>query len=130
MPYELFRKPVSGVRQPLRIPLCGPTGRRRSAPGVWWARVTRVNGRNGADAFRMAPNSSILLMDENDPIVWLKQTDGAGYATVTPYTVTPYQAAAPVDVAGLENRVKRLEEMLSGKPDDADAPGKRKQKAE
>ena len=92
--------------------------------------VTRVNGRNGADAFRMAPNSSILLMDENDPIVWLKQTDGAGYATVTPYAVTPYQAAAPVDVENLETRVKRLEEMLNGKPDDADAPGKRKQKAE
>ena len=127
--YELFCESLSGVRKPLRIPLCGPAGRRRSAPGVWGT-VTRVNGRNGADAFRMAPNSSILLMDENDPIVWLKQTDGAGYATVTPYTVTPYQAAAPVDVAGLENRVKRLEEMLSGKPDDADAPGKRKQKAE
>ena len=30
--------------------------------------ITRVNGRNGADAFRMAPNSSILLLDENDPI--------------------------------------------------------------
>ena len=73
----------------------------------------------------MAPNSSILLMDENDPIVWLKQTDGAGYATVTPYTVTPYQAAAPVDVAGLENRVKRLEEMINAKPDDADAAKER-----
>lgn len=46
---------------------------------------------------------------------------------VSPYG---YPSAAPVDVAGLETRVKRLEEMLSGKPDDADAPGKRKQKAE
>ena len=82
--------------------------------------ITRVNGRNGADAFRMAPNSSILLMDENDPIVWLKQTDGAGYATVTPYTVTPYQAAQPVDVTSLESRVKRLEDMINAKSDDAD----------
>ena len=40
--------------------------------------ITRVNGRNGADAFRMAPNSSILLLDENDPIVWLKVSDGGG----------------------------------------------------
>ena len=86
--------------------------------------ITRVNGRNGAEAFRLAPNSSILLMDENDPIVWLKQTDGAGYATVTPYTVAPYQAAAPVDVNSLENRVKRLEDMLNAKSDDADASGK------
>lgn len=83
--------------------------------------ITRVNGRNGADAFRMAPNSSILLMDENDPIVWLKTTDGAGYATVTPYTVSPYQVAPPVDVNSLESRVKRLEDILNGKPDGASA---------
>lgn len=105
----------------------------QSVPGASQAfagQVTRVNGRNGAEAFRMAPNSSILLMDENDPIVWLKQTDGAGYATVTPYTVTPYQAAAPVDVNGLEARVKRLEEMLNGKPDDADAKPQRRAKTE
>lgn len=87
-------------------------------------KFTRVNGRNGAEAFRLAPNSSILLMDENDPIVWLKQTDGAGYATVTPYTVAPYHAAAPVDVNSLENRVKRLEEILNAKSDDADAAEK------
>ena len=49
------------------------------------SQIIRVNGKNGAEAFRMAPNSSILLMDENDPIVWLKTSDGAGYCTVTPY---------------------------------------------
>ena len=55
------------------------------APQAFVCQITRVNGRNGAEAFRMAPNSSILLMDENDPIVWMKQTDGAGYATVSGY---------------------------------------------
>lgn len=92
--------------------------------------ITRVNGRNGADALRLAPNSSILLMDENDPIVWLKVTDGAGYATVTPYSIAPYQAAIPVDVNSLEERVKRLEEMIHAKSDDANVDGKRKQKSE
>ena len=29
------------------------------------SQIIRVNGKNGAEAFRMAPNSSILLMDEN-----------------------------------------------------------------
>lgn len=114
---------------PYGYPQMGPQGV-SGASQPFGGQVTRVNGRNGAEALRMAPNSSILLMDENEPIVWLKQTDGAGYATVTPYTVTPYQAAAPVDVNGLEDRVKRLEEMLSGKPDDADAQGRRKPKAE
>lgn len=103
-----------------------PMGAQNAAggPQPFVGQITRVNGRNGAEAFRLAPNSSILLMDENDPIVWLKQTDGAGYATVTPYTVAPYQAAAPVDVNSLENRVKRLEEILNAKSDDADAAEK------
>ena len=118
-----------GYGSPYGYPSGGPQGAAGS-PQAFMGQVTRVNGKGGAEAFRMAPNSSILLMDEHDPIVWLKQTDGAGYPTVTPYTVTPYQAAAPVDVNGLEARVKRLEEMLSGKPDDADAARGRKQKAE
>ena len=87
--------------------------------------VVRVNGRNGAEAYRLAPNSSVLLLDENDPLVWLKTTDGAGYATVTPYTITPYQPAPAVDVTGLESRVKRLEDILNGKSNNADAGAKR-----
>ena len=94
---------------------------------LYTGQITRVNGRGGVDAFKMAPNCSALLMDEHDPIVWLKTTDGAGYATATPYTVTPYQPAPVVDVNSLETRVKRLEEMLSGKPDDADAERRAKQ---
>lgn len=81
--------------------------------------ITRVNGRNGADAYRMAPNSAILLLDESDPIVWLKTTDGAGYATITPYAITPYQPAPPVDLNSLEDRIKRLEEVVNGKSDNA-----------
>lgn len=91
------------------------------AAQAFGGQITRVNGRNGAEAFRMAPNASALLMDENDPIVWLKVSDGAGYCTLTPYSISPYQAAAPVDVNSLENRVKRLEELINGKSDVANA---------
>lgn len=87
--------------------------------------IVRVNGKNGADAYRLAPNSSALLLDENDPLVWLKTTDGAGYPTLTPYVITPYQPTPAVDVNGLESRVKRLEDILNGKSDDADVGAKR-----
>ena len=86
--------------------------------------VIRVNGRNGADAFRMAPNSSILLLDENEPLVWLKTTDGAGYATVAPYRIAPYQQPAPVDLNALDARIRRLEEKLDVKSDDSNAERK------
>lgn len=77
--------------------------------------IVKVNGENGARAYQLAPNSSALLLDESAPIVWLVQSDGAGYKTTTPYSITPYQPAPAVDVNSLENRVKRLEEMVNAK---------------
>lgn len=70
--------------------------------------VIRVNGENGARAFQLAPNSSVLLLDETDPVVWLAMTDGAGYKTVTPYSISPLVREPQ---KSLEDRIKRLEEM-------------------
>lgn len=93
--------------------------------------ITKVNGENGARAYQLAPNSSALLLDESAPIVWLVQSDGAGYKTVTPYSITPYQPTPAVDVNSLENRVKRLEEMINAKSNTTgDAGVKRSDNAE
>ena len=78
-----------------------------------------VNGENGARAFRMAPNSRCLLLDETAPIIWLAQTDGAGYPSLTPYSITPYQAQ-PAQ-SPLEDRLTRLEAFVYGKPDPTNA---------
>ena len=79
--------------------------------------VIRVNGKNGAEAFQMPPNSSIILLDESAPLIWLKMTDGAGYPTLTPYRIEPLKAELAPDVSSLETRIKRLEERLDVKPD-------------
>lgn len=71
--------------------------------------VVKVNGENGANAYQMAPNSSALLLDEKDPLVYLVQTDGAGYKTVSAYSITKYEPEPHVNVASLEERIKRLE---------------------
>lgn len=75
--------------------------------------VVHVNGKAGAEAYQMPPNSSALLLDENNPLVWLVQTDGAGYKTVSPYSITPYTPASAPDYGTLEERIKRLEERLN-----------------
>ena len=59
--------------------------------------IVKVNGENGARAYQLAPNSSSLLLDESAPIVWLVQSDGAGYRTITPYIITPYQAEPTIN---------------------------------
>jgi hypothetical protein len=86
--------------------------------------IVRVNGRGGANAFQMGANSSILLLDETDNVVWLAQTDGAGYKTVTPFKISPYDEQPVVDVSAitarieaLENSVRELKEMRNVKSD-------------
>ena len=85
--------------------------------------IIRVNGENGARAFQMAPNSTALLLDDTAPFVWFVQTDGAGYKTETPFSISPYQPTPPVDVNALETRLAAIEAMLAemekknGKPD-------------
>lgn len=86
--------------------------------------VIRVNGKNGADAYQMAPNSSILLLDETAPIVWLKTTDGASYPTITGYTITPIETkiVTPIEnknYADLESRIAKLEEVINNGKSDA-----------
>lgn len=103
----------------------GPQFMPQTQPFQGWSQnlprqeIIRVNGENGAKAYQMAPNSSALLMDESAPLVWLVQTDGAGYKTAVPYTIAPYQAQQAPDLHSLEERIQRLEEMLNGKKPDA-----------
>ena len=91
--------------------------------------VIQVNGENGAKAFQMAPNSSVLLMDATAPIVWLCTTDGAGYLTANPFSIAPYQPEPPVDVRALKERIERLEARLSEQSNDVAAKPKRAAKA-
>ena len=79
--------------------------------------VVRVNGENGARAFTIGANSSALLLDESGLLVWLVTSDGAGYKTVTPYDITPHQAQPAPDFGSLENRIKKLEEIVNATTD-------------
>lgn len=85
--------------------------------------IIHVNGENGARALRMGANSEALVMDDTAPVVWLCQTDGAGYMTATPFEIKPYQAAPPVDVNDLKMRLERLEGMMDGHEPDAQSAG-------
>ena len=77
------------------------------------AQVVRVNGRNGAEAYTIGPNSSALLLDESGTLVWLVTSDGAGYKTISPYDITPHQTAPAPDFGSLENRIKKLEDFVN-----------------
>jgi hypothetical protein len=75
--------------------------------------IIKVHGFEGAQAFNMAPNSNVLLLDESNPIIYIKTTDGAGYPTIKAFTITPYQEKSQPDFQSLEARITRLEEVLN-----------------
>lgn len=102
-------------------------------PAVQSTQVTKVNGENGARSYQLGPNSSALLLDESGLMVWLITSDGAGYRTVSAYDIVPHKAAQAPDYGNLEDRIKRLEEIVNGntgnsaatrksKPNDAKRP--------
>lgn len=75
--------------------------------------VVRVNGENGARAYSLPPNSSSLLIDEKDAIVYLITTDGAGYKTVMAYAITPIEHEAPAGYGELLKRIEKLEGIVN-----------------
>ena len=81
--------------------------------------ITKVNGQNGANALNLAPYSSALLLDMNDPIVWFVSTDGAGYKTCIPYDIPPHVVEQEIDVKELVRRLNarldNIEERMASK---------------
>lgn len=88
------------------------------APGIQCQQnVIRVNGKNEAESYRMMPNSSVLLLDETQPFVYLKTSDGAGYGTVKTFKIIPVDEQTKEAVndrfASFEARLTALEASIN-----------------
>ena len=87
--------------------------------------IIKVNGRGGAEAYQMPPNSQVLLLDETQPVLWLKQTDGAGYPSLTAYDIKPHEEKPIPDMKSLEERITRIEEAIKNEPYTANTSSKK-----
>ena len=47
--------------------------------------IQYVNGKSSAETYQMPANSSVILMDQNLPRFYMKQTDASGVATLKSY---------------------------------------------
>lgn len=86
--------------------------------------VTKVNGMAGAQAYQMPPNSSALLIDMNNPIVYLCVSDGAGLKNVTAYTITEYKPEDTSEYKALSDRIAKLEARINESHDEPDTKRK------
>lgn len=81
--------------------------------------ITKVNGENGAKAFQMPPNSSIILLDESSPKVYIKETDGASYPKLSAYKLVPddelirTDAEIKAEKEKSNDQIKKLEERIA-----------------
>ena len=94
--------------------------------------VASVKGRKGAENFPMAPGSSILLLDEDDPVIWFTTADSGGTITAVPYDYSEHVETKEVStedlcamIQTLSQQINRLEERMDGKPDNGKTSRKR-----
>lgn len=59
--------------------------------------IQYVNGRQSAESYQMAANSSVILMDTNKARFYMKQTDASGMATVKAYDFTEAEEDKPAE---------------------------------
>ena len=84
--------------------------------------VIQVSGKSSVDAMKMAPNSSVLVMDNTAPLVWLCISDGVGNVSATPYEIKEYKAPPAPDsvearLGAVEETLKRMEAKLNESDD-------------
>lgn len=76
--------------------------------------IIQVNGKSSVDTIKLAPNSSILVMDTSAPIVWMCVSDGVGNVTSTPYDISVHHDAPQPDMNSIEARLTNIESIVAG----------------
>lgn len=78
--------------------------------------ILQANGKASIDAIRMSPNSSVLIADTTEPIVWKCVSDGLGNVTAEAFDITHHKTEAEVEKENTNNlltdismRLERLE---------------------
>lgn len=82
--------------------------------------LTRVTGLEGAKAYQMPANSTVALFDNNDDLMYIKTTDGAGFPTIRTFTFNEVVAnnntvSENADYVTRDEFNKLKEELLNGK---------------
>ena len=74
--------------------------------------IDRVNGRASVMNMHYAPNSSYLMIDENEPVVWLVTTDSSGFPTATDFEMVPRISEEQKIQNGIDERLTKLETSI------------------
>ena len=80
--------------------------------------IQRVNGKESAYAYSIGPNSSVVLVDNLSPRIWIVTTDSSGFKAVNGFKIVPDdEESAPIvddPIKQLTKRLDELEERMNG----------------
>ena len=74
--------------------------------------IPQANGKASIDMLVMSPNSSILIADSTEPIVWKCVSDSLGNVTAQAFDISPHKTEEEVkqdSIQEMNNRLKKLE---------------------
>ena len=89
-----------------------------------------VKGTEGAKAYNIPASSSVILMDSNDPVFYMKSTDANGIETVKAYDFTERETVSlenSLDKYVLKSDFKKLTEQVEELTKSLTAPNAEKQ---
>ena len=74
--------------------------------------ILQANGKASIDMIRMSPNSSVLIADTTQPIVWKCVSDGLGNVSSKAFDITPHKSEEEVEKENLNTILKNITERL------------------
>lgn len=76
--------------------------------------LIRVNGLEGAKAYQMGANSTVALFDSNNDIMYVKNTDGAGFGSIRAFKFVEMDlnSSAPVSEYATKNELEQLRQEV------------------
>lgn len=75
--------------------------------------ILQANGKQSIDTLRMSPNSSALIADATQPIIWKCISDSLGNVSATAYDVTLHKDEQVVEKETINNSILEINERLS-----------------
>ena len=74
--------------------------------------ILQANGKASIDAIRMSPNSSVLIADTTQPLVWKCVSDGLGNVTKEAFDITHHKSEEEVEKETTANLLNEISERL------------------
>ena len=113
----MYQSPFPNSQVPTIPQLTWPINQVSNMSLTQGPQLTRVNGLESAKAFPTVANAMYALFDENDDILYIKQTDASNYPTIKRYrfVLEEEKPVAPVQYVTVEEFNRFKEELLNAK---------------